>query len=114
MEQRLAMTEVPKAPRWRRISGYFGRWFAPGYSACGRCRRPWKFCDGHSTRYSDSHGCFPLCEQCWLELTVEQRMPFYRYLVWGTWASSYCSCANCRPELESLWNEVEQAVLAGR
>lgn len=59
---------------------------APTFGWCYRCLIPWKFCDGHSTRYSASSGCFPLCENCWSELSAEQRLPFYEQLcnAWGS------------------------------
>lgn len=55
---------------------------ASDYGCCGRCRWPWPFVQTHSTRYSESNGCFPLCEQCWQELrTPEARLPFYEQLI---------------------------------
>ena len=36
--------------------------------------------EGHTTMYSDSSGCFPLCEGCWFKLTKEERLPYYRKL----------------------------------
>lgn len=43
---------------------------------------PWKFTEGHTTWYGDgTRGCFPLCEACWSDLTVEERLPFYERLL---------------------------------
>lgn len=53
---------------------------APGYSYCYRCTMPWKFTEAHVTNFSSNQGCFPLCQQCWSELTIEQRIPYYEML----------------------------------
>jgi len=55
--------------------------FSGGYSTCKRCNRTWNICEGHSTEYISGRGCFPLCEQCWSELTREERLPYYMSLV---------------------------------
>jgi len=80
----------PRHARWwkfaywaRRYSWRIGRissWFDPGYSACGRCRTTWSYVESHVTSYSDSYGCFPLCEKCWRELLPVERLPYYREL----------------------------------
>ena len=94
----------------RMIVGKFARFEHKGWGDCGRCGRPWSICEGHTTDYtvsdadtiamakmeaklsniseeqvalSPSRGCFPLCESCWKELTIEQRLPFYHALYWG-------------------------------
>jgi hypothetical protein len=82
-------------------------------SECGRCWRVWAIVEGHSTRYSyesiefnllphemakpdtslvlrkisSSWGCFPLCENCWKVLTVEERLPYYSKMIDG-WRKS--------------------------
>ena len=74
--------------------GRLSSFLLPGYSHCGKCRTNWMFVDGHSTTVPGTGGgMFPLCEQCWGELTPEQRLPYYRavYNGWGdhqpfTWA----------------------------
>jgi hypothetical protein len=76
---------------------------------CYRCGRPWKtyaskylgYINGrhtsrqlkrkawwgifgvepHSTSYTESTGCFPLCEGCWSSLNPRERVPFYGQLV---------------------------------
>ena len=64
------------------------RLFAPGYSACLRCRLPWLFVRPHSTMYSEDRGCFPLCEWCWSSLgTPQGRAPYYAELL-ASWACS--------------------------
>ncbi len=70
---------------WKRRIGPISRIFSPGYGQCGRCRTTWSFVDGHVTDYSKSGGCFPLCKQCWAELTPAERLPFYRRL-WESWS----------------------------
>lgn len=59
---------------------------APGYGTCFRCDIPWKFIKGHPTPYGGGRACFPLCEMCWQELTIEERLPYYEKLLkwWNT------------------------------
>lgn len=71
----------------------------PGLGYCGRCGFPWRAGgnDGpgvpHHTPYgwnedggvSWSRGCFPLCEPCWANLTIPERVPYYESLV-AHWA----------------------------
>lgn len=82
-----------------------------GYGTCLRCDYPWSHVDGHSTQYSNSSGCFPLCEECWQELaTPEARMPFYR-LLWERWRSDSPD-SNGTPWPE-VWEQMRAAVEAG-
>lgn len=67
----------------RRGRARFERLLHPGYSTCYRCDRPWAVVKGHTTMFSESQGCFPLCEICWRELgTPEARWPYYEMHVW--------------------------------
>lgn len=92
---------------WRRIKGAIQRFLAfGGYGACERCGRSWMFLsveEIHSTKYSEHSGCFPLCEQCWSELTPTERLPCYRSL-WRKWGN--------QGNVE--WSDIERAVRAGR
>ena len=76
-----------------------------GYGDCGRCHRTWNICDGHDTDYGDGWGCFPLCKECWSELTIEERLPYYYDLVFKTGGGE-----NERHE----WGKICQAVLDGK
>lgn len=54
----------------------------PHLSTCKRCQWPWSVVRGHTTEYENGCGCFPLCEDCWVELrTPENRLPYYMRLV---------------------------------
>lgn len=53
----------------------------PGYSGCGRCGRKWPVCKCHIIQYNATSGCFPLCEGCWRELSIEDRIPYYNDMV---------------------------------
>jgi len=109
-------TEPVLLERWK--NGAFTReiWTTNGW--CTRCGRSWGFrprqdytgklgLQHHSTPYClrevggqcdvegcegrgiESHGaCFPLCEDCWSELTPEQRVPFYQILM-DHWKSGW-------------------------
>ena len=63
--------------------GWLGRLLAPNYGCCGRCGTPWLFEKPHCTFHSAKRGCFPLCEKCWAELSIEDRVPYY----WDLWLS---------------------------
>jgi hypothetical protein len=63
----------------------------PGYGTCLYCHRNWKICEPHNTPYQFTYSdqlplreCFPLCEECWQELSIEERLPYYRKL-WVIW-----------------------------
>lgn len=60
----------------------------PGTGVCERCRLPWDIVRGHSTMYERGSGCFPLCEDCWSELSPRTRLPYYMSLV-DQWESDY-------------------------
>jgi len=65
----------------RKMLGYISRILSPGFGWCRRCGISWKFVDGHSTMYTESSGCFPLCKRCWVELdTAVNRFPYYKEL----------------------------------
>jgi len=90
----------------RRAWGFVARIFSPGYSWCHRCKRPWTVCEGHSTEYQPGRWCFPLCEECWGELSPATRLPYYRQL-WNEWKA-------CEPLREPQWQDIERAVLNER
>ncbi len=68
----------------RKIYGEFTQMLTPHLSECGRCGVTWEFCISHSTQYEEGRGCFPLCEYCWSDMTVEERWPYYEEL-WLSW-----------------------------
>jgi len=78
------------------------------WGRCGRCETVWAFVEGHSTPYSESSGCFPLCEACWSELTINQRFPYYNAL-WQQWNDD----PKYAPSPEK-WEAIRDAVLAGK
>jgi len=82
-----------------------------GYGHCLRCETPWCFVEYHHTQYTDSSGCFPLCQKCWSELTPEQRLPFYRELV-DYWYMNWPPRAD-EPKFSDTWHDVKTAVLNG-
>jgi hypothetical protein len=87
----------------RRAFGAITRIITPGYSYCGKCGITWKFVKGHSTNYTNSRGCFPLCEHCWELLTPEERLPYYKDL-WDSWHGWG------KPDVE--WKTIKEAVLS--
>lgn len=59
----------------------------PGSGWCYRCGRPWDLVTNHTTNYTATNGCFPLCEDCWELLGhPEARIPYYLALV-DAWAA---------------------------
>jgi hypothetical protein len=98
----------------RIIPAFVLRLLAPGFGSCGRCGVPWKFVEEHDTKYSSSGGCFPLCESCWSALTIPERLPYYRDLMY-TWETQRYHAkppAGWEPTHEK-WPAIKQAVLAG-
>lgn len=91
-------------------SGIMTQHLAPGYSSCMRCRTAWKFVEGHSTKYDEHNGCFPLCELCWADLAPEQRLPFY-FVLYCQWDWDAGQMGHERP---TEWEAIEQAVLGGK
>lgn len=88
---------------WNLRIGAVSQLLTPGYSYCHKCKTTWVFVRGHSTKYSSSGGCFPLCELCWVELeTPERRLPYYRQL-WEEWRAG--------GDTEHEWDDIEAAVL---
>ena len=92
----------------------YERIMAPGYSTCGKCNRPWKYIESHSTSYGKMFGpkqdmrsaMFPLCEKCWISLkTPQARLPYYREL-WLSW--------NEDNEHHASWEYIKIAVLLER
>ena len=70
----------------RRLIGKIANCFLKKCGKCYRCGRQWQICKEHLTPYIEGHSCFPLCEECWQELTPQTRLPFYREL-WELWNS---------------------------
>ena len=100
--------------RERIKKGRCERTLAPGYGFCHRCGRPWKFTKGHSTTFEEGHGCFPLCEDCWSELTPTERLPFYRQLIDGyIHDSKLPSLYTNDTDYEKEWEMIKKAVLKG-
>jgi len=73
-----------------------------GYSGCMKCGATWNMTEPHVTTYIPSHGCFPLCEDCWRNSTASERVPYYRELICDKWHDT------------SEWPLVEAAVMEGK
>lgn len=63
---------------------------AKGYSHCLCCHRTWNIAEGHTTPYSESKRCFPLCVDCWPLMSIEERLPYYEALM-DIWESQLLS-----------------------
>lgn len=86
---------------WKLRIGKISNFLAPGFSSCGHCHTNWHFVEGHSTYIpSTGSGMFPLCEQCWSDLTPQRRLPYYR-AVYDRWS-----------EHSFTWQQLEAAVLS--
>ena len=82
------------------------------FGSCNRCFESWAYVRGHATSYTESMGCFPLCEDCWEVLTPEERLPYYRRMWkgWFHWADTNDEVA----ALYKKWKLIEKAVLDGK
>lgn len=88
-----------------------------GYGSCHRCGDSWSWKPEHITDYSETNGCFPLCEECWSVLTPDERLPFYAELV-ADWASGrtkgeFDHTREYIVELLDRWPRIRAAVEAG-
>lgn len=43
------------------------------FSYCARCGRTWDKCKGHTVDDDYGRGAFPICEDCWNAITIEER-----------------------------------------
>ncbi len=93
-----------QAPLSQRVIGWLQQFMALGYSTCECCGRPWRYAEEHTTYFSASTGCFPLCETCWKAMTPPQRVAFYWRLHRG-WRWS---------KFEREWPLIKTAVLQGQ
>ena len=46
----------------------------PRYSCCNKCGVPWKYVDTHCINWTKNRGVFYMCEDCWKESTIEERL----------------------------------------
>ena len=95
----------------RKAIGILAKPFSPGYSCCSHCGRTWNICKSHVTMISSSDGCFPLCEQCWGELTPEERLPHYKALYREWLAYGYLDDGG--QPWEETWRQMKTAVMNG-
>jgi len=70
------------------------------YGRCQACEISWRHGDHHTTYHSESEGVFVLCEPCWAALTPEERLPYYREVVFKVWGNR-----------QHLWPAIREAVL---
>ena len=58
-----------------------------GYGNCSCCHDSWMYKESHTTYYTEYKGTFPLCEECWSRMTIEQRLHHYHVIV-DNWVHS--------------------------
>ncbi len=73
----------------------------PGYRGCQRCRCSWQSVRPHRVPVETktySGGIFALCEQCWRETGVEERLRMHRtvHQAWAAAGHHICSPAVLR------------------
>lgn len=76
--------------------------FHRGLGTCLHCSRNWAICKGHITHFTEDRGVFPLCEDCWKDLSITERL-FYYYALWWLQEAD-----------EKQWHLVERAVKEGK
>lgn len=87
--------------------GRISKWLSPhGLGGCLRCKTTWAWVSEHVTQYTAGASCFPLCEQCWKELSSRDRLPYYERL-WEIWMEQGAAKA------EDVWVQIETAVMLG-
>lgn len=90
----------------RRLAAKLLNPFWPHLSGCKRCSRNWGICQAHYTMFSDSDGMFPLCELCWRELSVPERLWYY-YVLFEAWQAR-------GPHKAGEWPAIVAAVQEGK
>lgn len=50
----------------------------PGFSWCRKCKTSWDKVSGHAVDVTPTRGHFALCELCWQESSIEERVEYYR------------------------------------
>ena len=90
----------------KRFNIRLGSWssaFAEDYAACEGCGTPWKFVDGHATKFTGPDGqdvgMTVVCVRCWPELTKVQRLECHKR-VWERWLQSGRDRRNWWPLIE--------------
>lgn len=103
----------------RKLHGRLLNWAHPGYGKCSRCGRVWAICephitpyDGYGVRFKEYGGCFALCQECWEELTPQERLPHYLSLLYR-WMS-YGSKAHRGMPWDVAQKKIEESVLSGK
>ena len=103
---------------FRKLHGILLNWAHPGYGRCSRCERVWGICEPHITSYDGDGpfkghgGCFTLCEECWMELTPQERLPHYLRLLYS-WMS-YGSATHRGMPWNIAQKKIEESVLSGK
>lgn len=95
----------------RKLIGNLSNWYYPATGTCGHCNRNWRVAQEHSTLFLYGHSCFPLCEMCWRDLSIAERLPHYEAL-YNRWASGPFEDDNGVPWPE-VWGGMKKAVMAG-
>lgn len=101
--------------RSRRIRARFTNWLHPGWGRCKRCNLNWHDAPGHTTTYlrdeTGGSGIFAICQQCWQECSIEERIPYYR-LLWVD-QQRWVSETEQADHIEK-WRLIESAVRQGK
>ena len=96
----------------RRVIGNISEFAFTDYGSCSRCSRTWNICTPHVTSYlRDTYGCFCLCEECWSELSIEERLPHYNklFLRWKSYGDQDCHGM----QWLEVWGRIQSAVKNG-
>lgn len=114
---------------------------APHLSWCNKCLTTWNFVEPRTVnyhnctekarrsiwrqqfpgrecppRYKDPPcaGLFALCQECWNELTPEQRLPYYYDLFWGIqWNDAESRRKDkTQQDMDLMWEEIQTSILS--
>lgn len=94
------------------ISFVINMFYDSGIGRCHSCRINWHAIQSHDTSYDDTHACFPLCEICWDQLSIHQRLRYYRKLFDSWRCISFHDTKNGEP-WNDVWEKIEKAVIKG-
>ncbi len=65
---------------WRKSNirlGKISQYIFPGFGFCSKCNSTWNLVQSKSFGYSECSGHFALCEKCYDDCTIDERIYYY-------------------------------------
>ena len=62
---------------FRRAQSLYMNLMWGGIGKCGSCYRNYYSVQEHTTVVKKNYAIYPLCQDCWFDMTIEERLPYY-------------------------------------